>query len=201
VAAPPKDRRTRIAEAAIDVLARQGARGLTHRAVDASLGLPAGSTSYYFSTRSALLLAAAERLLDLDKADVEAIGMAKGGGAVALVQHWLSPARRTRALARMELLLTSARDPAFRFMRKARKAFVQRVAGSGSEEAQVAATGMITLVDGLILHGLIVGEPSRDALRRLLDRMRPARKAAPRRRAGAAPRARVNADAKRPARS
>jgi DNA-binding transcriptional regulator YbjK len=46
-----EDRKTVIADAAIALLAAAGAKGLTHRAVDAQAGLPAGSTSFYCRTR------------------------------------------------------------------------------------------------------------------------------------------------------
>ena len=51
----PKDRKTLIADAAIDLLGEVGARGLTHRAVDTQAGLPAGSTSFYCRSRLDLL--------------------------------------------------------------------------------------------------------------------------------------------------
>src|SRR5690349_2893472 len=43
-----------ITDAAIQLVAEQGMRGLTHRAVDRRAGLPEGSTSAYFRTRKAL---------------------------------------------------------------------------------------------------------------------------------------------------
>ena len=49
------DRRTEILDAALRVLAEHGMRGLTHRAVDEAAGIPPGSTSYYFRSRSALV--------------------------------------------------------------------------------------------------------------------------------------------------
>ena len=55
-------RRTEIADAAITALATRGMRGLTHRAVDQTAGLPEGSSSYYYRTRQALLQAVVERL-------------------------------------------------------------------------------------------------------------------------------------------
>ena len=55
-------RRAEIADTAITTLARDGMRGLTHRAVDRAAGLPEGSASYYFRTRQALLKATVERL-------------------------------------------------------------------------------------------------------------------------------------------
>jgi AcrR family transcriptional regulator len=71
-----KDRRTVIADTAVAILASHGA--LTHRAVDAAAGLPAGSTSYYFRSREALLVATAERLAVLDLAG-EPGGLAADG--------------------------------------------------------------------------------------------------------------------------
>lgn len=55
-------RRTALVDAAIEVLARDGARGLTFRAVDAQAGVPAGTASNYFASRTALLTQAAERI-------------------------------------------------------------------------------------------------------------------------------------------
>ncbi|MCK0520260.1 TetR/AcrR family transcriptional regulator [Williamsia sp. DF01-3] len=51
-----------IADTAIGLIAGQGLRGLTHRAVDSTAGIPQGSTSYYAPTRQALLGLAARRL-------------------------------------------------------------------------------------------------------------------------------------------
>ncbi len=48
-------RRDDLLDAAICVLGESGIRGLTHRAVDAAAGLPAGSASNLFRTRDALL--------------------------------------------------------------------------------------------------------------------------------------------------
>ncbi|MGN6332391.1 MAG: TetR/AcrR family transcriptional regulator [Motilibacteraceae bacterium] len=55
-------RRRRIADAGIWIVAEQGVRSLTHRAVDRRLGLPAGSTSFYARTRRALLALLADEL-------------------------------------------------------------------------------------------------------------------------------------------
>lgn len=176
-----QERRTRIADAALEVLAQHGARGLTHRAVDAEVGLPSGSTSYYYPTRAALLLAAAERLVELDARDVDALP-GDLGGVAALVLDWSSPRKRSRSLARLELLLTAARDPAFRFMKGARKLFLERVVAADPQRGKVAATALVSLVDGLLLHNLVVGTASRAEVKRVLESMRaPAPKPKPRR--------------------
>ncbi|WP_424215127.1 TetR/AcrR family transcriptional regulator [Streptomyces sp. BI20] len=58
------DRRDRLRDAAIEVLATVGGRGLTHRAVDAVASVPLGTTKNYFPTRDALLRASAERCVE-----------------------------------------------------------------------------------------------------------------------------------------
>ncbi|MFL1438280.1 TetR/AcrR family transcriptional regulator [Nocardiopsis protaetiae] len=52
------ERRRALLDAAIDVLAEEGARGLTFRAVDARAGVPTGTASNYFADRAQLLLQA-----------------------------------------------------------------------------------------------------------------------------------------------
>ncbi|MFC9550835.1 TetR/AcrR family transcriptional regulator [Rhodococcus sp. NPDC056960] len=48
------ERRAALVNAAIEVLAREGARGLTFRAVDAEAGVPKGTASNYFANRDHL---------------------------------------------------------------------------------------------------------------------------------------------------
>lgn len=55
-------RREAIADAAIEIIATEGLRALTHRAIDSRLDYPAGSTSYYLRTRQALIEAVVHRL-------------------------------------------------------------------------------------------------------------------------------------------
>jgi len=116
-------RRAEIADAAISTLARDGMRGLTHRAVDRAAGLPDGSVSYYFRTRRALLQATLERLVELDITDMLAspgIPALPGRGLDAFadttaiaVESWLT-AGRERQLARYELTLEATRRPELR---------------------------------------------------------------------------------------
>ncbi|MBO3740229.1 TetR/AcrR family transcriptional regulator [Actinoplanes flavus] len=58
------ERRRDLADAGLRVLAASGARGLTHRAVDAEAGVPAGTASNYFRSRDALLGALGERIME-----------------------------------------------------------------------------------------------------------------------------------------
>lgn len=58
-----------IADAAITLIAQQGIRALTHRAVDRVAEIPVGSTSYYASTRQALLELVVRRLAERTAVD------------------------------------------------------------------------------------------------------------------------------------
>jgi DNA-binding transcriptional regulator YbjK len=57
-------RRNALLDAAIEVLAREGARGLTFRAVDTEAQVPNGTASNYFSNRDDLLTQIAHRFYE-----------------------------------------------------------------------------------------------------------------------------------------
>lgn len=57
-------RREDLADAGVRLTARGGVRALTHRAVDAEAGVPAGSTSYYASTRRELTALVVARITE-----------------------------------------------------------------------------------------------------------------------------------------
>lgn len=56
------ERREKIADAGVRLIARSGVRALTHLLVDKEAGLPRGSTSYYARTRRDLTALVVERL-------------------------------------------------------------------------------------------------------------------------------------------
>lgn len=71
------DRRVGLADAALAVLAREGGRGLTHRAVDAEAAVPQGTTSNYFRSRTELVAAVAGRIavrLTPDQSTLDRLG-------------------------------------------------------------------------------------------------------------------------------
>lgn len=68
-----EERRTALADAGIRVLAEEGARGLTHRAVDAAAGTPRGTASNYFPTRDDLISALVDRIGERLTPDPEAV--------------------------------------------------------------------------------------------------------------------------------
>ena len=65
-------RRRDLCDAAIELLAEDGARGVTHLRVDRRAGVADGTTSFYYQTRSALLRGATDRVVQLDVADFTA---------------------------------------------------------------------------------------------------------------------------------
>ena len=103
------------------MLAAEGAKGLSHPKVDRYAQVPNGSTSFYFRTRSALLRATAERLAELDLADLMSVANPNESGdsstsghasrLATMVMLSAEEPRLTRTKARFELLLQANRDP------------------------------------------------------------------------------------------
>ncbi|SEE62200.1 TetR/AcrR family transcriptional regulator [Jiangella alba] len=117
------ERRTALVDAAIEVLARDGARGLTFRAVDGAAGVPAGTASNYFANRNALLGQAAERIhvrLRPDDATVAEMLRTRPEPSPGVLRHELTAmyhrlsAERTEYLALLELRLEAIRRPEIR---------------------------------------------------------------------------------------
>ncbi|MEV8531696.1 TetR/AcrR family transcriptional regulator [Streptomyces sp. NPDC051211] len=114
-----QDRRDRLRDAAIGVLAEAGGRGLTHRAVDAAAGVPPGTAKNYFPTRDALLRAVAGRCLEQYRelaADTAGAGPGPTDRAglasllAGLLRNVAGPGR-SRVLAYLELQTEAARRP------------------------------------------------------------------------------------------
>jgi DNA-binding transcriptional regulator YbjK len=84
------DRRTRIAETALTLVAEKGLKGLTHRAVDAAAVVPPGTTSNYFRSRAALVQAVNELLARRDAELLEAQAAAEPPQSVAQVADQLA---------------------------------------------------------------------------------------------------------------
>ncbi|MFG1853996.1 TetR/AcrR family transcriptional regulator [Actinomadura geliboluensis] len=109
-------RRTALLDAAIDVLAREGSRGLTLRAIDKQAGVPTGTASNYFANRDELLAQVMrrtrERLTPDPEALAETMKQAPSHELVAeLMRQLLTRMRDDRAgnLAMLELRLEATR--------------------------------------------------------------------------------------------
>jgi len=158
----PGGRTRQVGDAAIAVLADQGARGLTHRAVDRAAGLPAGTTSNYARTREALLTLALARIAELDLAEGSA-GVAGSGladGVARMVHRWITePGQRQRFLARLELAFEATRRPELRAAydemgRAFRVQAVRLLAAAGSAHPERDAWTLIAWVEGTAFYAL-----------------------------------------------
>lgn len=111
-------RRSALADAGIAVLARDGSRGLTHRAIDDEAGVPTGTTSNYFRSRDTLVAGLFERIgerlapteADLARRAAQPRGRALFADYVRdIVRRLSTESDVTRAL--FELRLDSSRRP------------------------------------------------------------------------------------------
>jgi AcrR family transcriptional regulator len=108
-------------DAAIDVLAEEGARGLTYRAIDAKAGTPAGTASNYFSNRDDLMSEVAirvnQRLMPSDESVAESLAMPRDRSLTLKFMHDIikrADADKACYLAMMELRLEATRRPDLR---------------------------------------------------------------------------------------
>lgn len=163
------ERRTQLADAGLAVLAEAGARGLTHRAVDAAAGLPAGTASNYFRTRDALLGALGERIFERLAPDEAVLApLAERERSVELVVDYVRYiverllGRPELSLALLELRLEAARSPDLHeiLSRTLQQGFdadvsfhVQAGLPGGAEEVRL----LHFAIDGLVLDQLTPG--------------------------------------------
>ncbi|OBG79487.1 TetR family transcriptional regulator [Mycobacterium sp. E1715] len=181
----PGERRRDLCDVAIQLLADDGAKGLSHLKVDRKAGVPDGTTSFYFRTRSALLSAVAERLAELDLADLQSVADDSDGRGENPSPSRLSQVvirsgdepQLFRTKARYELTMQAARDPSLaailqratdEFTKLHREILVQLMPhGADLEPAVVEDLSNVTLtfINGLLVrfaHGdRIVDTPER----------------------------------------
>jgi DNA-binding transcriptional regulator YbjK len=171
--APPAElspRRRVLLDAALQVLASQGLRGLTHRAVDRRAGLPEGSCSAYLRTRKALLTALTEHVAAGLAADVDGLATELGclpgdsddlgphtEAVAALFLGWLD--HPELLLARQELAIEAARDPDLaEVLAASRSGLIQVVDGilaaRGKDHGRERAEWLVASLDGILLAAL-----------------------------------------------
>jgi AcrR family transcriptional regulator len=155
--------RERALGAAIEILAEEGIRALTHRRVDERAGLPQGSTSNAVRTRDALLLGVTERMAaaelpaiagPVDVASAEHLAES----LIALFELQIGPLR-TQTAARLALFVEAGHDEAIRaalargrslVVAPLRSAFV----ALGTPDPELAVHLVSTCFEGLFLHVL-----------------------------------------------
>ncbi|MFC9998433.1 TetR/AcrR family transcriptional regulator [Nocardia sp. NPDC127526] len=112
------ERRNALLDGAIEVLARDGARGLTFRAVDKEAAVPAGTASNYFANRDDLMVQVGnryyERLIPSEETMAQvAVGERSREKIAELMTEVVDRVAtfRTGYLAQLELRLEATRRP------------------------------------------------------------------------------------------
>lgn len=170
--------RARLVAAAIDQLADEGLRGVTHRRVEQRAQVGQGLVKYHFGTLDGLIAAVVSHMaeIELDSAmrvlpEQQAAALASGE---VPAEVWRA-ARETYAAitsrpelvrARFELYLHAGRHPELQeAIRVDRERFIEATAASlPCADPRAAARMVLALVDGLLLHQLSAPEAEIDAL-------------------------------------
>jgi len=177
------DRRTVLLDAALEIVGTQGMRGLTHRAVDAAAGVPAGATSNCFRTREALILGIVERFIVRERAMAtgphDEVDLSPDGVATALgrfVNLAVGPDRAV-TLARYAILVETAQNPGLRegMARGADQVdtwALDLITRAGSQHPERDHGVLANYLTGLVLHELALPSADLDAearIRALID--------------------------------
>ncbi|GLF98628.1 TetR/AcrR family transcriptional regulator [Streptomyces yaizuensis] len=156
------ERRERIIDAALRVVARDGIAGLSHRTAAAEADVPLGSTTYHFSSLDELLVAALRRTNENIAATVgRSPALAQPGADVAdvlarLIGDWLTTGRARVELG-YELYLAALRRPALRPV--AAEWTEQVVAVLARHTGPADARALVAVVDGICLQTLLTDTP------------------------------------------
>ena len=169
-------RRLKLLDAAISLLGEHGVHGLTHRAVDALAGVPAGSAANYFRTRDALMTAVVERFAARERAAWDDIAArltptSPQELAVALAEFAKESTgpNRSVTLARYAILVEAANRPELRAQLGETGARVMVWAhnwmrAAGSPDPERDAPLVMNYWTGLVLHELSNPDPRFDPL-------------------------------------
>lgn len=153
--------RARLLDAALELLGQFGASSLTVRAIEDAVGLPHGSVRHHFGNRVGLVAALFDHLAEIesDAAPVD---------VTSALERLIGPGR-SLSLARYELFLMAARDPALRApVVRARNHFVDAAA---ERVGEAAAPGVVAALDGLVLDALVRGRHDPAQLRSAVARI------------------------------
>lgn len=150
-------RKDLITDAAIQLVAEQGMRGLTHRAVDRRAGLPEGSTSAYFRTRKALVEGFVERLADQERLDLALDPDDVAGSIARTLDSWL--VERNRTLARYAAMLEATHHPELRSIlaHSPREQATALAKALGHEDPERSGAHFTAFLEGLLFYRLVGG--------------------------------------------
>lgn len=165
-------RRADIIDATLAVITRDGAAGVSHRAVAAQAGMTTSLSTYYFATLDDLLVAALTAIADEYTRAISAIA-ARSGDALGEFAELIAASATTgreRALAERELSTLAARRPVLRPIARRWRESVAELARLHTADDE-AVKAMVAVADGLCA-GVLLGatNPDPTAIRAVLAR-------------------------------
>ncbi|GAA4685900.1 TetR/AcrR family transcriptional regulator [Streptomyces buecherae] len=155
-------RRQTLIEAALRVVERDGASGVSHRAVAREAELPNASATYYFRSIDDLLCAALTSVMHEDAARMRRLALATDGGLDSrrmLAQLMADVAAEPgRLLAEYELYLQAARRPE---LREVTQVWLDAAADFARKytDDPVRVRIVVGAIDGLLLQALLTDDP------------------------------------------
>jgi len=190
-------RRTALLEATLELLAEQGADGLTHRRVAEHAGLPLASTTYWFDSKEHLLTEALRYAAERDETRLRTAANAlaercreddRAPSPAEIVAVMLDPcpgadpsadphaAERAALLATYALMLEAARRPALQALSLQWSDAYRDVVGelldrAGSRRAADDARILMAATDGLLVDRLATGTEAHFEPRAELERL------------------------------
>ncbi|MGP4112265.1 TetR/AcrR family transcriptional regulator [Streptomyces sp. 4N509B] len=169
------ERRDRIIDAALDLVAEQGVAGISHRKVAARAGVPLGSMTYHFDGMAELLREAFTRFVD-DRATAfeehlaPATTPAEAAEAVTDAIHHIAVGDQRALVLTLELYTLAAREPAFRELTHGWMARSRRCLARHFDADTVRQ--LDALIEGLSIHRALDTAPhSRDLTARAVARV------------------------------
>lgn len=162
------ERRNRILDAALDVVAEHGLAGTTHRHIAARADVPLGSVTYHFASLADLQAQAFARHVALQAAKFEELfqGVETPEQFIEVLVDLVhgGPARHRGAVLGFELHLAALRNPELRVLTqewtRASRAVLARFTRPDT------AMRLDALLEGMIMHALLAAGPeTREATR------------------------------------
>ena len=163
------DRRNRLIDVTLDLIAEVGVAGISHRKIAARAGVPLGSMTYHFDGMDELLFESFARFAGtIIKRFEERLGAARTidearNAAVSLVHEDLTGPQAARdAVLTFELYTLAAREPRFRtitreWMRRSRVELERHFDPDTAHQLDA-------LIEGLAIHRILDPEPPSRAL-------------------------------------
>lgn len=157
-----RQRRQKLLDATIEIMAEQGLAAVTHRAVAAAAELPPSSTSYFFESIDELMAEAVTAAMNREVARLTELEGAVGDGPAStgrLIRSFADFIRNEHdphTIAQFEIYLYASRKPELRgrvvAIIEATRELAQAALNASGIENPLAAASMLAMIDGFALH-------------------------------------------------